>query len=1085
MFYSSDDEKKLFDELVRIDPKLGDIYYSGLVVLHQKLPPQTQILENPLTSNVTDEASNTPKPHCQNFIENPDRIAQSAHSMRELLVNIMREHPNIISVAPELSFKTKIQKLTDPQTGLPDHLLSTIEQLHDLHEWFLGVCHHGRYPSEQKYLEKVMKFTRFLRLILAPHYEAIQEIDVLIKKQIPERNDLEKLEFLMSQNTQSYRYFFVHAKGNWLKVLYEDGKYFKDVPEVDQDASLFQFRPWPESQYLEQVASEQPDLVQKIILDIPTPRKKVEKNFLVLGNFVGAALQMPPELGKVIAEKAIRERWHDDLHSLFVVGKLVELMTKLSEKEFHVALKVCNALLFVESDPEPSQRSDSVQRIKSIIGGYAYEKILKEEIPTLYRKDPDKVLRMLIVKLTKAIRLINKENLESNQDQDHSYMWRPAVEEHEQNPSYDIRSQLVGGIRRVLEESEGRGINNLLISLSILAKHNYNIFRRLEIYFYGRHPREFSDEINLLVIKYFDKICVIHEYYHMLKNSFPHLQTEVRGNLLGLVLDGPPRDRFEGTEEEFLIYQNRWKINKLSPIIEYLPALKEEYDSLVTQYGRSPHADFVRYPASYHVTYVSDLSDEMTVSEVMEFIQSYKIPQGTYLEEDGSGRKFRKLVEDNPEEYSTHAIKLLSCHGLFQFEFLNGLAQVDDKKLDWGSIMAFCECTIVTSPSKDDRILNLILDYFGDLLRKNLFYDEIGIPFDLRDKVWRILSRAIEIASSDAPWSQVYPNDKWDSHNISINSTIGKLEHALMQYATWCYHGLESEGLVLNQLVPEVKSLLDSKLKWQHSISTHAVLGYHFYNLVKLDEAWAKSSISLIFTHDERYNEFGHAAWDAYIFQETYPTSFDALFDEYVYRISYHNQRISPLDNLHERFAHQIGLIYLNSLDRSDELFEIFLEKSDPKLLENFFEWIGSELRDWRENAPPKMDVFKLLSYTKVKSNPNAGWLFLNRLMPKSERIVILHSILDEIKEKISPTWEIVEELGTFAEEYPTETIECVNKIIRHTYAADEMYLIRKTLENIFQSILETGHESAIMKMRETVNFLGSLGYDDFRRFLA
>ena len=131
----------------------------------------------------------------------------------------------------------------------------------------------------------------------------------------------------------------------------------------------------------------------------------------------------------------------------------------------------------------------------------------------------------------------------------------------------------------------------------------------------------------------------------------------------------------------------------------------------------------------------------MSISKVIDFIKSYKTPQGIFLEEDGSGRVFKELVEKNPKEYSQHATELLSCHGLFHFRFLDGLSKVKDKKLDWNSILNFCESVIVTSPSRELKILDLILDYFGDLLQNNLIYNNTTIPFDLRDRVWKILKK--------------------------------------------------------------------------------------------------------------------------------------------------------------------------------------------------------------------------------------------------------------------------------------------------------------------------------------------------------
>ena len=1090
--FSSDDEKKVLEELTKIDPKLGKIYHSGLIVLRQKTT-QTQVSESPFSETTLDKDSQTdPNPSCENFTENPDRIAQSAHSMRETL-NITLRQSKIAAVS-NLTFKSKVQKITDPQVGLPDFLLFPYTQLTKLHKWFVDVSHHGHSPSEQEYLTKVNEFTSLLRHILTPHYEIIPEIDELIEKSSVGKKDLEILELLMSKNTEAYRYFFTHATDNWLEVLANNNNYFKHIPPVVKNENSYSSPFWPESFYLERVASKKPELVQRIILKIQLPAKNPERNIAVLRNFTRAALKMPPKIGKAVAEKAIQEKWRELTPVLILESDLADLMVRLVDTEFGASLRLCDFLLdvtLIDSTIPNMFSSNSGKELCSVIDQYSYEKILKENVPVLSNKNHDAVIQILAKKLSKANYLDGKNYQESKRDpnQDISYVWRPAVEEHGQNFDLDLRSHLVAGICRTLEKSESAGIGSLKNSLGILAGHDYYIFRRLEMYFYGRHPSKFNEEINRLSIQCFGKNTFKHEYYHMLKSCYPYLKPETQNKILDIISKGPNFDNFNGSEDELETYKKHWRIEKLSPIIEHLPDLQEEYKTHVRQHGRSNLTEFVSWHESaLQVTYPSDLTENMTVTEVIEFIKSYEMPRGIFLEEDGSGRKFEELVEKRPEEYSQHAAELLSCHGLFHFRFLSGLSKAKDKRLDWDAVLTFCESVITTSPSKDIRILDSTLDYFGELLERNLFHDENGISFSLRDRIWKILSRAMEISPPDTSWSENYPGKNWDAVGISINSSIGRLGYAIMQYAVWCYHGLKNQGLPHAELVPEVKSLLESILnpKQEQSISIHAVLGYHFHNLLAIDEEWAKSKINLIFKHDTASAKFGDAAWDAYASQRVYRKSFNALFDEYVYRITHSGKGTdSSLNNLQKRVTQHIGLVYLHSIGRSDDLFETFLKKSDPRLVADCLEWIGRTLKRWDGAAPPKMDVLKLVSYPQIKSNPSAGWLFLNPFMPRQERIKLLSSILDETEGEISPTYWVPEELEKFAEEYPLETVECVDKIVRHYQISGEMHVMLSHFGNAFQLIRKTKHEPAMKKMNDLIHFLGSLGYDDFKEFLS
>jgi len=186
-----------------------------------------------------------------------------------------------------------------------------------------------------------------------------------------------------------------------------------------------------------------------------------------------------------------------------------------------------------------------------------------------------------------------------------------------------------------------------------------------------------------------------------------------------------------------------------------------------------------------------------------------------------------------------------------------------------------------------------------------------------------------------------------------------------------------------------------------------------------------------------------------------------------------------------ERFAQQIGLIYLNQLDRSDELFKRFLQKADPHSLEVFLHWIGRALKDWDDDTPPKMNIHKLLSYEKIQSDQNVGWLLLNNFIPKPDRINKLNSILDQTNGEISPIYFIVPELLEFVREFPLQTMECIEKMVKHLPINENILMIRKDLKNVFQEMATVDNEPANEKMRQIIDFLGSLGYrNDFTDYM-
>ena len=1094
-FFTSDDQKKLYEILKNLDLEFANIFYSALLVLDQKNIPQTQIADSDLDIRGNE--------HPKNIIVNPDRFAQSAHSIRELLNILLRKTEITLLINSEstnieknrktdkskLTHVEKIQKFSNPLGGLPDYLQQPYKEIHKLHIWFINISHHGRKTSEHEYKKNLEKYIFLLKNILTSHFEIIEKINHLLNIRIPTKIDLKNLELLLSRNLQSYNYFFTHAKSNWLLILMDANKYFKNIPQVNNNSYELPIIPWPESQYLENIAAEKPEQVQKIISEIKMPKNNLEKNFTVLVNFTCAAIKMPPKFGKKIAEKAIKEKWHHVASNTLLEQSLTELMIKLAKEEFEISLQLCNSLLdiyYKDIEIIDIVKSFQMREIHSYIDQYHYEQIIKNNIIDLIIENHDFVIEMLAKKLKKIIYLKNKnlQNTNKVSDNDMSHIWRPAIEDHKQNGYHSLESLLVTGIRLALENAENLGVKNLEESLKILKSFNYQIFRRLEIYFYGKHPIDFLKEINLLSLGCFGIANFKHEYYHMLKNSFPYINNEIKQKLREIICNGPDFNRFSGNEQEFKTYKNYWLIEHLSPIIEHLPEFKEKYDILIKKYGKSQLAEFNSIiEVDYPVAHPADLSTDMSIDKILKFIKSYKIPQNIFLEEDVNGLMFEELVEKKPIEYIKHTKELLMCHSLFQYKFLIALSKIKDKQLDWKCILTFCE-SIIELNIQNKILLDPILKYCAELLEKNLMHDKNGISFNLRKKVWNILRKSIDLASTDTMWSKDYPIKNFDAHGISINSSHGRITYAIMNYSIWCHNEFKNSKKTLTELVPEVKSLLNSLLIQQtQSISIHAVLGFNFFNLLVMDKNWAESNINLIFTHDEANIRAGQAAWDTYLLCKIYENSFNVLIDEYIYRI----KNIPENKELNEsqiRLAEHVGIIYLNDLDKNSKLLISSLNRNDSQLIDHILIWIGTALKKWNKLEVPKINISKLISYSKIQSNPNSGWLFLNPMMKKQERIKILRSILDETDGKITPIYWIPEELELFAKKYPLDTIYCIEKIIKYYGSQNtELYHMLSHLKKIFRSILESKHESAIKQMKRVANTLGTLGYDEFSEF--
>lgn len=734
------------------------------------------------------------------------------------------------------------------------------------------------------------------------------------------------------------------------------------------------------------------------------------------------------------------------------------------------------------------------KEIKSKIDHYSYEEILNKQIPKLAEKDPITATRLLANKLDKAISFKIESRGYKKSGDDGSYGWRPAIEEHENNLEiHDIESMLVGSLRDTLETAGRQNIDTLKKALDIIKEKKYFVFRRLELHIYRLFAEHFTSEIEAAAVEYFGKYEFVHEYYLLLNKTFPSLTKPTQEKILSFIKDGPDPAKFRGESEEFEVYKKRWMVDKLEPIKDYLSKeTQDTYNELVKEVGTSELSNFVVYRSVFQEIHPpTDLQDNMDPDEVISFIKSYKVEGGILLD-DGTASKFKEFVEKSPLDYSKKALELTTLHPIFSYKLLWGLTEAAKKKekIDWENVLLLCEHIIQNATNEEyQNTLESIIGSMSDLLETGMQFFENSISFDHRSRIWTILEKLANLAESDSSWEYDYPKRGFDAFGISINSALGRAMHAVMQYSVWYYHGLKKKGDTPTKLADEVKCLLNKRLDpaIDKTIATHAVFGFHFANLLLLDKEWTLSNLQNVFKKNE-YAILGDAAWDAYTIQKIYSNVFAALKSEYEYRINDLKTKEPSEEtrrDARKRLAEHIGLTYLLKIKGSDELFELFLKKAPPNLIGYCLEFIGRRLEDYKkEGKLPEQDIKTLWGRKEIQKYPESCWFFVHSPFDKKFNLDMLANTLDETKGKFDPLYFVPEKLEVYANDFPLETLQILEKMLVAYQKSWEIHQIQDHARNIIQIVKKGNNQKAIEKANEIINFLGGLGYERFRDLL-
>ncbi len=177
-------------------------------------------------------------------------------------------------------------------------------------------------------------------------------LDELVAKPEPSDQDLKALCNSIPNSFVTLSYFFERLKfPGWLNKLQEKG-FFKNPPEpeIDPERGGIRFLPWPQSRYLVRMASQEPEIVLDIALEI---LKTGTKNALVHQDLAEVALVMPPKLAADWVKQ--ETKWLEEQDNLYfsLPQKLGELIIYLADSEqVDAALGLARELLAVVPNPE-------------------------------------------------------------------------------------------------------------------------------------------------------------------------------------------------------------------------------------------------------------------------------------------------------------------------------------------------------------------------------------------------------------------------------------------------------------------------------------------------------------------------------------------------------------------------------------------------------------------------------------------------------------------------------------------------------------------------------------------------------------
>lgn len=470
---------------------------------------------------------------------------------------------------------------------------------------------------------------------------------------------------------------------------------------------------------------------------------------------------------------------------------------------------------------------------------------------------------------------------------DLSFIWRPAIEDHEQNWDFEREAKLVIAIRDGFEEVVTRSPEELDGVVTSLMASGWPVVRRV-----GLHVLvERGDEAPALVEQALSRYDLLndehhrHEFYRLLATRFGALSPEAKRSYFANVHRAADASvvsaAAHGRAAEGDITRNvvirRW----FGAVAEHLgDDERVELEAARAKTGEDPHPDFPAYHTSW-IGSTSPLSSQELLdrppAEVVGYLASWEEPEGFaphHPSADGLARQLSEAVAESPDLFAPTAPRYLDLRPAYFEGLIHGLQKAleNDITFDWGPVLAACEgafAKVDEGPTEGrDSTWQSARMAIVRLLERGLQGKPGEIPLTARQHVWFLIAHLVEDLDPTPADEARYGPPNMEPETYSFNTTRGAGFHALFLYVLWHHRQAGSpDSWSISARDPEASAVLDAHLDPNRdpSVAVRAAYGWWLPYVLDLDAGWVRDRADRIVGRAQ--TDLERAAWEGFLFR--------------------------------------------------------------------------------------------------------------------------------------------------------------------------------------------------------------------------
>lgn len=1016
-------------------------------------------------------------------------------------------------------------------------LSKAADELFRLHNRLADIAHHNP-TSDAEMRTLTQQFDSMLSALARPYFDTEGELEELINLDKPRGEDFQRLKLLLVKSALVEHFFRNTTSPEWFPFL-RDAGYFTSATPIDQKGELVGCPEWPHAVYLAKCATTFPADVLQVISDVDTGNPRVHQQV------VDVALALPPHMAKSLVDRSKKWLSSPYLRITLLPDRLSRLAVHLlTGSEVEKGFALAEILLDVTIEAPRDDASDELSFIdtrpeaRSKLEGWQYEQALETLLPALIKADAPKTISLLGKLISNCIRM---ENSVRDQPDDHdlSYIWRDAIEDHEQNRNpHDTKDLLVVALRDAcLNFARVGGVQTDTV-FDLLGSFAYPLFRRIELHllaFLPDYPKELLDRAVAEPDAHYG-LPTHHEYSVLLSRRFADASEGARKNHLEWIDQGPDLGKFReryrdwagkpATESEVQKYLNEWRRDRLAPIIPYLATRRQkQYAELIASVGPPRRPEFLRYVESWSgptsPVGVSDLST-MTPIAVFEFLRSWT-PEGGIMSPspDGLGRVLAATAQARPAEFSSALVPELaeSLRPTYLFWLFHGLEQSikDNSALNWECVAALAHkiarmrtSPVVEPPGEEMRTSwDSVHKAVASLISSGLNHAQM-IPSGLREQIWSIVAPLTNAEEPTLEYERQYGGTNTDIVNMSVNTARGEAAHALFRYMQWVDLNANDGRTPSDQkhsIPEECLPVLDRFLNPQQepTQTVRSVIGWYLVLLCALDLQWVRDRLGAILPDDAANAHLKNAVFEGYFaFNEPRVFLFENLrkFFNLAFEWALRPEGDSSFHRPKYRFVEHVLVLYwkgAESLDDTKSLIRRLYEQAPPDMrvyateftgrsLETLFSQVPShlgalrriqDLWDWRV-----MDIKRREAQECQEELKSFGWWVAHaQVDPKwildraDEVLTMTNGALDDVHA-------VIKRFPELSRAEPLQAANVLDKLVRGDKEGWGIAIWEADTTAAFKAIKQTANAEAWKICVSTINYLGERGYRQYRNLL-